>query len=163
MGGALADTLTGGAGADTFRYNLIADAVGAAGVNVDRITDFLAGTDKINLQEGGGANVLLAGVTIASASTPAIAAMAAPIANATTVASISDVYTALAAYTGITASAASSSATVAQVYTFANGAAAGTYVVVNDASAGFQAANDIVINLTGLSGTLSASDFTFTS
>lgn len=162
-GGAGQDVLTGGGGADVFRYNLRADAVGAAGVNVDKITDFVAGTDKINLTQGGGAGVLLLGVTIATASTPAVATMAAPVADATTVNSISDVYTALAAYTGITASAANSSATVAQVYTFANGTAAGTYVVINDSTAGFQAANDIVINLTGLTGTLSASDFTFTS
>jgi S-layer protein len=162
-GGAGQDVLIGGGGADVFRYNLRADAVGAGGVNVDKITDFVAGTDKINLTQGGGAGVLLLGVTIATASTPAVATMAAPVADATIVASLPEVYAALAAYTALTASAANSSATVAQVYTFANGAAAGTYVVVNDSTAGFQAANDIVINLTGLSGTLSAADFTFTS
>jgi len=160
-GGALADTLTGGAGADVFRYTTAATSVGAAGVNVDRITDFVAGTDDINLMGGGGAGGLLAGVTIA-AGTGAVATMAAVVANTTSVATIADVYTALAAYTGLTASAADGTATVAQVYTFANGAAAGTYLVVNDSTAGFQAANDLVINLTGLSGTLTAADFVFT-
>lgn len=162
-GGAGQDTLTGGAGADIFRYNLRADAVGAAGVNVDKITDFVVGTDKINLTQGGGAGVLLLGVTIATGSGPAVATMAAAIADGTTVASVADVYTALLAYTTLTASAGDSSATVAQVYTFANGAAAGTYVVINDSTIGFQAANDIVINVTGITGTMVASDFTFTS
>jgi len=156
-GGALADTLTGGAGADVFRYDTIATTAGAAGVNVDRITDFVAGTDKINFAQGA---LALTGVTT-DGTGDAVATMAAVVANTTSVATIADVYTALAAYTGLTASAAGGTATVAQVYTFANGAAAGTYLVVNDATAGFQAATDVVINLTGLSGTLTAADFTF--
>lgn len=156
-GGAGADTLTGGAGADVFRYNTIATTTGAAGVNVDRITDFVAGTDKINFARGA---LALTGVTT-DGTGDAVATMAAVVADATTVASISDVYSALAAYNTLTASAALGTATVAQVYTFANGAAAGTYLVVNDTSAGFQAATDVVINITGLSGTLSAADFTF--
>ena len=35
-------------------------------------------------------------------------------------------------------------------------AIAGTYLVVNDAAAGFQASNDLVVNLTGLTGPLPA-------
>lgn len=46
-GGAGKDTLTGGLGADTFDFNAITDS--AVGVNCDRITDFLSGTDKIDL------------------------------------------------------------------------------------------------------------------
>ena len=59
------------------------------------------------------------------------------------------------------ASNANGTATVAQAYTFANGSAAGTYVVVNDATVGFQAATDVVIQLTGTTNIV-ASDFTFT-
>jgi len=44
IGGAGADTLTGGAGADTFR---ITGGTGTS--NADRISDFLAGTDRIEL------------------------------------------------------------------------------------------------------------------
>lgn len=45
-GGAGADTLTGGAGADVFLYAAVGDS---QGVTVDTITDFVSGTDKINL------------------------------------------------------------------------------------------------------------------
>jgi Ca2+-binding RTX toxin-like protein len=41
-----ADILTGGAGADQFRYLFSSDS--ATGANADRITDFLAGTDRLN-------------------------------------------------------------------------------------------------------------------
>jgi hypothetical protein len=34
------------------------------------------------------------------------------------------------------------------------GSIAGTYLVINDGTAGFQASNDLVINLTGYTGTL---------
>lgn len=45
-GGLGGDTLTGGAGADTFVYTL---AVESNGVNVDTITDFTSGSDKLDL------------------------------------------------------------------------------------------------------------------
>jgi Ca2+-binding RTX toxin-like protein len=41
-----ADVLTGGAGADQFRYLFASDS--GTGANADFITDFLAGTDKLN-------------------------------------------------------------------------------------------------------------------
>lgn len=46
LGGA--DTLTGGAGADQFRYILTTDS--GLGVNADHITDFLAGTDRLDFR-----------------------------------------------------------------------------------------------------------------
>jgi Ca2+-binding RTX toxin-like protein len=46
-GGLGMDTLTGGLGADTFDFNAIAES--AAGANCDVITDFVCGTDKIDL------------------------------------------------------------------------------------------------------------------
>ncbi len=45
-GAAGADTLTGGAGVDTFIYGAAAQSIG---VNQDTITDFVSGTDRINL------------------------------------------------------------------------------------------------------------------
>jgi Ca2+-binding RTX toxin-like protein len=45
-GGGGADTLTGGAGADTFQYRSHSDSAIGAG---DRITDFVSGTDRIDL------------------------------------------------------------------------------------------------------------------
>ena len=41
------------------------------------------------------------------------------------------------------------------------GSAAGKYLVINDGTAGFVGADDIVINITGVTGTISAADFGF--
>ncbi len=46
VGGGGSDTLTGGAGADTFRYLAASDSTAAA---QDTITDFVGGTDRIDL------------------------------------------------------------------------------------------------------------------
>ena len=152
------DTITLGAGSDIVRYGSKATAVSATGANVDTITDFTTTADTINLTGDTAASAILNGVTI-TALTGATAAMAAVVTNATTVNSIADVYTALATYTTLTASAAAGTATVAQVYSFTGGSAAGTYLVINDAVAGFQAANDIVIRVVG---TVVATDITYT-
>lgn len=164
-GGEGADTITAGAGndtinllesvsaVDTIRINTIAESTTSA--NVKTISNFVSGVDKINFAQGA---LSLTGVT--TDGTSAVSAMSAAVANTTTVNSIADVYTALATYTTLKASAADGSATIAQAYTFANGTAAGTYVVVNDATAGFQAATDVVIHLTGTT-TIAAGDFTF--
>ena len=151
------DVFTGGAGVDTFRINTIATSTSATAANVVKITDFVAGTDKINFAQGAAA---LTGVTT-NGTGDAVATMAGVVTNSTSVATLADVYTQLATYTTLTASAAAGTATVAQVYSFTTGAAAGTYLVVNDATIGFQAATDVVINVTGVTGTISAADFTF--
>lgn len=156
-GGADLIDLTGSTGSDVIRYDTIATSANASGTQVDTITGFKAGVDKINFAQGA---LSLTGVTT-DGTGDAVATMAAVVSNATSVATLADVYTALAAYTTLTASAAAGTATVAQVYSFANGAAAGTYLVVNDATAGFQAATDVVIKLVGLEGNISAADFTF--
>lgn len=156
------DTVTLGAGADILRVNAAGTAAGVA--NVITVTDFVAGTDKINLTGGSGAGAVLAGVTIVAA-TAAMSAMNAPLSNTTSVATLADVYTQLGTQLtagAFAASAADGTASIAQVVTFTTGAAAGTYLVINDSTAAFQAANDIVINITGVNGTVSAGDFTFT-
>lgn len=150
-------TLTGSTGADTLRYDTIATSAAAAGAQMDTITGFKAGSDKINFAQGAAS---LTGVTT-DGTGDAVATMAAVVDNATSVATVADVYTALAAYTTLTASAAAGTATVAQVYNFTTGAAAGTYLVVNDATVGFQGATDVVIKLVGTEGTISAADFAF--
>lgn len=152
------DTVTLGAGSDIVSIQSKATAVGAA--NVISITDFVAGTDKINLLQGT-ASATLAGVTIGVATTAA--ALSATLSNTTAVNSLSDVYTQLGTQLAtLTASTGAAAGIVAQVVNFTNGSAAGTYLVVNDNTAGFAAADDLVINITGLSGTVSAADFTFT-
>ncbi|MCC5614377.1 hypothetical protein LC605_04650 [Nostoc sp. CHAB 5836] len=37
-----------------------------------------------------------------------------------------------------------------------SGAIAGTYLAINDSTAGFQSSSDLLVNLTGLTGTLPA-------
>ena len=66
-------------------------------------------------------------------------------------------------YDGITAIAASTAggALSASIVTVSAGARAGTYLYVNDATGGVSAAADMLVNITGISGTLTASDFVF--
>ncbi len=135
-GAAGSDTLTGGTGTDIFIFQFGQSTAAA----LDRVTDFAIGTDKIDLLSQAGA------------------AINAPV-----------------AFTRATDSTTTSINTiVTNVFTDANGATAGnqalgtnsavlvrdnsssTYLIINDGTAGFQSANDLVINLTGLTGTLPA-------
>jgi ELWxxDGT repeat protein len=136
-GAAGRDTLTGGTGTDIFIFRFGQSTAAAR----DRVTDFAIGTDKIDLLSQAGA------------------AINAPL-----------------AFTRATDSTTTNINTiVANVFTDANGATAGnqalgtnsavlvrvantttTYLIINDGTAGFQSANDLVINLTGLTGTLPA-------
>ncbi len=135
-GAAGRDTLTGGTGTDIFIFRF-GQSTSAA---LDRVTDFAIGTDKIDLlsQAGGAINAPLAFTRAANSTTT----------NINTI--------------------------VTNVFTDANGATAGnqalginsavlvrdnsssTYLIINDGTLGFQSANDLVINLTGLTGTLPA-------
>ncbi|CCI26123.1 hypothetical protein MICAG_3020001 [Microcystis aeruginosa PCC 9808] len=135
-GAAGVDTLTGGVGTDIFIFQFSQSTAAA----LDRVTDFAIGDDKIDLlsQAGGAINAPVA-FTRATDSTTT---------NINTI--------------------------VTNVFTDANGATAGnqalgtnsavlvrdnsssTYLIINDGTAGFQSANDLVINLTGLTGTLPA-------
>ncbi|GCA95618.1 bluetail domain-containing putative surface protein, partial [Microcystis aeruginosa] len=135
-GAAGVDTLTGGTGTDIFIFQFGQSTAAA----LDRVTDFAIGTDKIDLlsQAGGAINAPVA-FTRATDSTTT---------NINTI--------------------------VTNVFTDANGATAGnqalginsaalvrdnsssTYLIINDGTLGFQSANDLVINLTGLTGTFPA-------
>ena len=115
------------------------------------ITDFTSTEDMIMLAEG--ANTVLDGVTLGG--TSGADTFAANTADATVVASIADVYTAIAAngafndvnnFAG-SAAVAAADQLIAKTISFANGAAAGTYLVINDSTDAFQAANDLVIGL----------------
>ena len=144
-GGLLNDTLTGGAGADRF----ILTTGGAASVfvgslattaSMDRITDFVTGTDDIVIINGTTAitSVVLTTVTVATAADVA------------------------AVLTAIGTSVAVSAGAVAQVgvITVSAGAMAGTYLLVND-TVNAAAALDQLINITGVSGTITTADFAF--
>lgn len=132
-GGAGADTLTGGTEADTFVYTTLTHSLAAA---PDKVTDFVAGTDKFDVTTV--PTTILQGASYTAAGTGTLG---------------TDIASALAAGGGtLTAS------TVAAVVTI-TGTGAGTYLVINNATDGYVAGDDAVVNITGLSGTLTTSDF----
>ena len=142
-----ADVITLGAGADKvdFSANALADVLktSAGTAAIVSITDFVAGTDKIGLFELQGG--IITSVVLSAAQTITTAA------NLTAV------------YGGITAIAASADhgALQAVVVTVSGGASAGTYLYVNDLTAAVSNTDDMLINITGITGTLAATDFFF--
>ncbi len=138
-GGAGLDTLTGGAGNDVFLFQFSQSTV----ANPDRITDFAIKSDKIDLLSAAG------GVLPA----PAAFSRAANSAAATLTNVVNAVFTdANGALAGNQALGINGAALV-QVTTVG---IAGTYIIVNDNVAGFQSANDLLVNVTGIIGTLPA-------
>ena len=140
-----ADVLTGGAGTDTFVfYDTLAGAAtvsNATAGTLTKITDFVAGTDKIAIIDGG----------------PATSMVVNTLQTITTAANVGAV---AAAITAIGASVVAG-ALQSKVVVVSGGAAAGTYLYINDTTAGVSATNDILIDITGVTGTIAASDFVF--
>ncbi|AKE62785.1 Alkaline phosphatase [Microcystis aeruginosa NIES-2549] len=133
------DTLTGGLGADTFIFQFGQSTISTS----DRITDFAINSDKIDLLTQGGTAM----------NAPSSFSRAADSTTTTLDNLVNQVFTdANGATTGNQGLAVSSAALV-QVTT---GAIAGTYLVINDSAAGFQSSNDLLINITGFTGTLPA-------
>ncbi|HLO48110.1 MAG TPA: Ig-like domain-containing protein, partial [Kamptonema sp.] len=131
------DTLTGGTGADTFIFQFGESSVSAS----DLITDFAIGSDKIDLLTQGGAAI----------NAPSLFSRAANSTATTLENVITQVFTDVdGALAGNQALGINSSALVVAT----TGSIADTYLVINDGNAGFQASNDLVINLTGYTGTL---------
>ncbi|MFY7884808.1 MAG: Calx-beta domain-containing protein [Dolichospermum sp.] len=138
-GGAGIDNLTGGLGADTFIFQFGQSTISAS----DRITDFAINSDKIDLLTQGGTAM----------NAPSSFSRAANSTVTTLQNLINQVFTdANGAITGNQGLGVNSAALV-QVTT---GAIAGTYLVINDSTAGFQSSNDLLINITGFTGTLPA-------
>lgn len=136
-GGAGLDTLTGGTGNDIFLFQFSQSTV----ANPDRITDFAINSDKIDLLSAAG------GVLPA----PAAFSRAANSAATTLTNVVNAVFTdANGALAGNQALGINGAALV-QVTTVG---IAGTYIIVNDNVAGFQSANDLLVNVTGITGTL---------
>ncbi|ODV40076.1 Calx-beta domain-containing protein [Microcystis aeruginosa] len=133
------DTLTGGLGADTFIFQFGQSTISTR----DRITDFAINSDKIDLLTQAGN----------ATSAPSNFSRAANSTVTTLQNLINQVFTdANGAITGNQGLGVNSAALV-QVTT---GAIAGTYLVINDSAAGFQSSNDLLINITGFTGTLPA-------
>jgi hypothetical protein len=138
-GGAGIDTLTGGAGNDVFLFQFSQSTV----ANPDRINDFAIKSDKIDLLSAAG-GVLPAPAAFSRAANSA----------ATTLTNVVN-----AVFTDANGSLAGNqalginSAALVQVTT---AGIAGNYIIVNDNVAGFQSANDLLVNVTGITGTLPA-------
>ncbi|MCZ8308081.1 MAG: calcium-binding protein [Microcystis sp. LE19-98.1E] len=133
------DNLTGGLGADTFIFQFGQSTISTS----DRITDFAINSDKIDLLNQAG-NAISAPSNFSRAANSTVTTLQ----NL-----INQVFTdANGAITGNQGLGVNSAALV-QVTT---GAIAGTYLVINDSAAGFQSSNDLLINITGFTGTLPA-------
>lgn len=136
-GGAGADTLIGGADNDLFVFQYGQSST----ATVDKITNFVIGTDKIDLLTAGGAAM----------SAPAAMSRAANNSSTTVTNLINAVFADVnGALSGNQALDLNSAALVVATTT----AIQGTYLVVNDGTAGFQSASDLVIRLTNLTGSL---------
>ena len=134
-GGAGIDSLTGGAGSDVFVFQFTQSLVAAP----DRITDFAIGADKIDLLSSAGA-LLPAPSAFTRASDSAATTLSAVI---------------TAAFTDADGSLAGNQALAINSAGFiraTSAAIAGTYIVINDGVAGFQTANDLVVNITEFTG-----------
>ncbi|MFN9560214.1 MAG: beta strand repeat-containing protein [Dolichospermum sp.] len=137
-GGLGKDTLTGGLGVDRFDYRVLADSLFSNSIsnsNFDVITGFNAttGNDLFLVTTARNGFSNRGSVTALN-----IAGIAAKLTNA--------------------AFAANSAAQ----FTFGNGANTRTFVAINDATAGFSATTDAIIEVTGLTGTLTVNNFTTT-
>ncbi|GBE75135.1 hypothetical protein myaer87_23620 [Microcystis aeruginosa NIES-87] len=138
-GGAGIDTLTGGLGADTFIFQFGQSTISTS----DLITDFAINSDKIDLLTQAGN----------ATSAPSSFSRAANSTVTTLQNLINQVFTDANGATIGNQGLGVNSAALVQVTT---GAIAGTYLVINDSTAGFQSSNDLLINITGFTGTLPA-------
>ncbi|GCA90710.1 serralysin C [Microcystis aeruginosa NIES-4264] len=134
-----ADTLTGGLGADTFVFQFGQSTIAAS----DQITDFAINSDKIDLLTQGGTAM----------NAPSNFSRAANSTVTTLQNLVNQVFTDANGATTGNQELAVNSAALVQVTT---GAIAGTYLVINDSTAGFQSSNDLLINITGFTGALPA-------
>ncbi|WP_071821044.1 beta strand repeat-containing protein, partial [Microcystis aeruginosa] len=133
------DTLTGGLGADTFIFQFGQSTISTS----DRITDFAINSDKIDLLTQGGT----------ATSAPSSFSRAANSTVTTLQNLVNQVFTDANGATTGNQELAVNSAALVQVTT---GAIAGTYLVINDSTDGFQSSNDLLMNITGFTGTLPA-------
>jgi Ca2+-binding RTX toxin-like protein len=130
-GGASEDILTGDKGADTFIFQFGQSSVSAS----DRVTNFAIGSDQIDLLTQGGVAI----------NPPSLFSRAANRFATTLQNVVTQVFTdANGGLAGNQALGINSGALVVAT----TGSNACTYLVINDGTAGFQASNDLVINLT---------------
>jgi Ca2+-binding RTX toxin-like protein len=131
-GAAGADTFTSGVGTDTFVYTAVSNS---ASTNYDTITDIDFSSDHIDLTFS--VTAIDTAITVGALNTASFD---------------SDMATAMSGHLG---------ASHAILFTADSGTLSGqTFLVVDsNATAGYQSGSDIVINVTGFTGTLATTDF----
>jgi len=148
VGGQGGDNLTGGAGNDVFRFAFGDSATTSTTTGVDTITDLNLGTSVVG---GAADNIDLPGtITITAGYTPAGGVLTGTtLANAATVANVDAAINTL--------SSAGVGAGSAALFNIAGQ----TYLIVETGAdhTTFSSTTDLVINVTGVTGTLDASDF----
>jgi Ca2+-binding RTX toxin-like protein len=166
-GGAGIDSLTGGTGADTFRVDSKGDAGTYAGGdananNVMRITDFVVADDTIQLSTA--TTAYGAGLDLSTLTTVNVA-------NAVTITStdLADIAAFTAAVQTASAATASTDAVLQAIVVTVNAestnagdfdsTSAGTYLIINDNATAAWDAADTIINITGVTGTITSADF----
>jgi Ca2+-binding RTX toxin-like protein len=132
-GGAGTDVISGGTGADIFTF-VFAQSTATA---TDRITDFEIGTDKLDIFTPAGV-----------AASPTSFSRAGDDSTSINLSNL-----ALGVYANADG-AGNGLAAGAAALVVSTGSIAGTYVVIDDGVAGFNAADDLVINITGYTGAL---------
>jgi Ca2+-binding RTX toxin-like protein len=128
-GAAGKDTLTGGAGIDKFGYKTLTDSLLA---NYDLITDFNATTGNDLFLVTTARAGFTTGLTVATLDTAGI---------------------------GAKLTTTNFAANFAAQFTFTSGTTTRTFVAINDATAGFNASTDSIVEVTGLTGTLAIGNF----
>ena len=139
-GGSGVDTLTGNADADIFVFQFGQSTISDFTLP-DRITDFAIGIDKIDL--------LLS--TGAATGAPLNFTRAANSTATTRTALATQVFTDANGLLAGNQALGANSAALVQV---TSGAIAGTYLLINDSTATLSSTNDLLVNITGFSGTL---------
>jgi len=138
-GGAGSDIITGGTGNDIYVFGFGQSLA----TGRDRVSDFVYGTDKIDLLTGSGGAV----------STPTSLSRAADSTASDLFVLAGQVFT---DSDGLTAGNQALGVNGAALAVITTGSAVGTYVIVNNGVAGFQSADDLIISITGYTGTLPA-------
>jgi Ca2+-binding RTX toxin-like protein len=160
-GGAGADTLTGGDGEDIFVVGASAtDVVTYAGAdtdasNIEAIIDFVVADDTIQITD----TVTFAGLTMAAGTSSATVSIGSAQIDAG--ADIDALTAAMQANTAGTASTADAAGLQAYVFETASGTDGldgKTFLVINDGTAAIEA-TDVIIDITGVTGTLTSADF----